>query len=177
MELERLINRHKDAVYRQMVRVCGNQDDAEDALAEALLAAIRSMDDLRDPALFQGWLAKIGTRSCVRKRIRERLIRSIPLSDLYEFGIEVADDRPLPDETAEAQATRACVAKAVDTLPQIYKDVYLRRVVFGEKAQDVADQLGMSLPAVKSRLLRAREIMRDALDTGFGCRDLAGATE
>ena len=177
MEIERLINRHKDAVYRQMVRVCGNQDDAEDALAEALLAAVRSVEKLRDPSLFQAWLAKIGTRSCMRMRIRERIIRTIPISELYALGIEIPDGRPLPDETSEALETHACVAQAMDSLPSIYKEVYMRRVVFGDAAQDVADQLGLSLPAVKSRLLRARKMMRESLDSGLGCRDLASALQ
>jgi RNA polymerase sigma-70 factor (ECF subfamily) len=175
MELERLINRHKDAVYRQMVRVCGNYDDAEDALAEAFLAALKAADQLRDPSSFQGWLAKIGTRVCVRKRIRERLMKTVSLGDLTSKGIDVADHRMSPDEEAEAKVLRTCVAGAIDALPEVYREVYLRREILGERAEDVAAALNLSVPAVKSRLHRARLLTRESLDSGLGCAGLADA--
>ena len=169
MEIEQLINRHKDAVYRQMVRTCGNHDDAEDALAEALLAAIKSSEQLRDPANFQAWLARIGTRSCARMRIREKLLNSLSLSELEVKGWEFPDDHQSPAQEAEMTSLKGCVRGAVELLPDTYREVYVRREVFGEKAEDVAESLGLSLPAVKSRLHRAREIMRTNLDSGLGC--------
>ncbi len=58
MNFETLVNQHKDAVYRQMLRVCGNHADAEDVLIEALLKAYRHLDQLRDSVAFRAWLAK-----------------------------------------------------------------------------------------------------------------------
>ncbi len=61
MDFERLSHQHKDAVYRQMVRVCGNREDAEDVLIEALLKAYRSLGDLAAPEAFRAWLAALPT--------------------------------------------------------------------------------------------------------------------
>ena len=55
---ERLANQHKDKVYRQMVRVCGNHEDAEDVLIEALLKAYRHMEQLHDVESFRPWLSR-----------------------------------------------------------------------------------------------------------------------
>ncbi|MBS1706773.1 MAG: RNA polymerase sigma factor [Armatimonadetes bacterium] len=175
MELERLINRHKDSVYRQMVRVCGNHADAEDALGDAILAAIRAYDQLREPEAFRGWLARIGTRSCARMRIRSRITETVSLSDLALKGIELSDDGNDPMVEAEMEMMRTCVSTALDTLPPIYREVYLRRDILGHKAVEVVRDLGISLPAVKSRLHRAREMVRLAIDEGTGCRELSQA--
>ncbi|MBS1717348.1 MAG: RNA polymerase sigma factor [Armatimonadetes bacterium] len=176
MDIERLINRHKDAVYRQMVRTCGNMDDAEDALAEALYAAIKAADQLKSADHFQAWLAKIGTRSCLRMRIRERLARFTSVAELEAKGIEFASPGQDPSEVAELAALKNCVAGAIELLPEAYREVYVQREIMGESAEDVARKLGISLPALKSRLHRAREMVREALDGGLGCRNLVETT-
>ena len=67
MDFERLMKLHKDAVYRQLVRTCGNRDDAEDALVEALTSAHRSLETLRDEKAFRGWLAQIRPDRSMKK--------------------------------------------------------------------------------------------------------------
>ena len=177
MDLDRLINRHKDAVYRQMIRTCGNRDDAEDALADALIAAFKASDKLRDPANFQAWLARIGTRSCARMRIRERLIKFTSIADLEAKGIEIPSSTPGPDIQAELAKMKSCVTGAVEALPEVYREIYLRREIIGDKAEEVAKDLGLSIPALKSRLHRARQLMRESLDSGLGCKSLADSIE
>ena len=173
MDIERLINRHKDAVYRQMVRTCGNHEDAEDALAEALFAALKASDQLQHPEYFQAWLSKIWTRSCARMRIRERLVHFTSVEDLEAHGFELSGAEISPAKAAELAALKNCVVGAIELMPEMYREVYLRREILDEKADDVASALGISLPAVKSRLHRAREKMRESLDGGLGCRSLA----
>jgi len=174
MDVERLFNRHKDLVYRQMVRVCGNHEDAEDALGEALYAAVKAAEQLRDVSNFQAWLARIGTRACYRTRVREKLIRLSSISALETRGIHIPDGRLSPAAEAESGAVKACVAHALNSLSSTYKDVYFRREILGEKAEDVAEQLGISIAAVKSRLHRAREIVRNSLDKRLDCVDVSG---
>lgn len=169
MEIERLINRHKNAVYRQMVRVCGNQDDAEDALAIAIYSAIRASEQLRDPTRFQGWLSMIGTRACGRMRIRERLVGLTSLSDLEARGIEISDQRLDAEGELEMHEMKSCVLEAIDGLPELLHEVYVMREVNGDPADTVAKKLNLSVAAVKSRLHRARVQVRHALESGLGC--------
>jgi RNA polymerase sigma-70 factor (ECF subfamily) len=172
VDIERLIDRHKDAVYRQMVKVCGNYADAEDALADAIFAAIKASHQLRDPDHMRAWLGRIGTRSCFRMRIRERLTGSVPMDDLESMGIQLRAAGPDPGEQAEIAAMKNCVASAIQAIPDLFREVYVRREILGEKAESVAGDLGLSVPAMKSRLHRARRIVRESLDSGLGCRDL-----
>ena len=177
MDIERLINRHKDAVYRQMIRTCGNRDDAEDALADALIAAFKASNKLRDPANFQAWLARIGTRSCARMRIRERLLKFTSIAELEAKGIEMPSSSPSPDMQAELANLKSCVTGAVESLPDVYREVYLRREIVGDRAEEVASDLGLTIPALKSRLHRARQLMRESLDSGLGCKSLADSID
>jgi DNA-directed RNA polymerase specialized sigma24 family protein len=63
-DFDALTRQHKDSVYRQLLRVCGNHEDAEDVLVEALLKAYRHLNQLRDSEAFRAWLAQIGRRVC-----------------------------------------------------------------------------------------------------------------
>lgn len=169
MQFDQMVRRHKDAVYRQMVRLCGNQDDAEDVLAEALLKAYRAADTLTDEAHFQGWLAIIARRTCGRMRRREAMAPVVRLADLAERGIEPASSAPLPDEQAIEAQTKACLLSVIDTLPPLYREVYELRDVQDLSASETAERLGITVAAVKSRLHRARAMVREGVDRGLGC--------
>jgi DNA-directed RNA polymerase specialized sigma24 family protein len=80
VNFEFLVRQHKDAIYGQMVRVCGNRRDVEDILIEALFKAYRSLDQLRDSAAFRAWLAAIAGRVCWQLRKREALLPILQLS-------------------------------------------------------------------------------------------------
>src|SRR4029079_14610842 len=123
---ERLINRHKDAVYKQVVKVCGNHEDTEDALAEAFAEAFKASDRLKNPDSFQAWLAKVGYRVCVRKKIAARPAKSVCLADLEAKGKEIIDPQRSPDEETESRVLSECIQCAIDSLPEIYRDVYYR---------------------------------------------------
>lgn len=168
MDYDKLVAEHKDAVYRQMMRVCGNQEDAEDALVEALLSAYRALDQLRDEGNFRAWLAMIARRVCTRIKRREALLPIIQFSQLEESQtLEAVADDPLPDEIVEQDRVYDCVRKAIDQLPEIYREVYVLREIQGVQAPEVSRRLNLSIPAIKSRLHRAREMVRRTLDSDF----------
>ncbi len=159
-QFEELLATHKDAVYRQMVRVCGNYDDADDALAEAMLRAYRAMDSLRDPEQFRAWLAMIGRRVCSRMHRRPDML---PLLELA--GEErLVSEEPSPELIAEANETKDCIVRVLSGLPDEYRDVYEMRELQQMSGEEVAEKLGLSLAAMKSRLHRAREWVRSHLD-------------
>lgn len=161
MEFESLVNRHKDAVYRQMVRVCGNQADAEDVLQEALLNAYQALPTLRDRAAFQAWLVTIARNVCTRLRKKEALrpILQLPVPDMLPGEDPSAESR-LIDRDIEG-----CVRAALGRLPPHYRRVIELRDIEGVAASAVAHELGITVPAVKSRLHRARNLLRRELDT------------
>jgi RNA polymerase sigma-70 factor (ECF subfamily) len=161
---ERLLNRHKSAIYRQMVRMCGNAEDAEDVLSESMLNAYRSMQKLKDPEAFRAWMAMIARRTCVRVKRRTELHPVLRLADLEILGEEPASGSPSPDELLQIEQTKHCIHSVIDSLPDHYRSVYLLREVEGASAEETAQKLGITVAAVKARLHRAREIVRTGLD-------------
>lgn len=154
---EKLVNEHKDAVYRQMVRVCNHREDAEDALASALLQAFRAHEQLESEDAFRSWLSTIGKRVCTR-------MRSHPG---FQDAIEYAEEHDLVNNDIsdfDMAVLKGCVKDAVDQLPDIYKSIYIACELNEVSVVDAAKTLGISHNAAKSRLLRARALVRDMLD-------------
>ena len=164
MNFEQLANEHKDAVYRQMLRVCGNREDAEDVLIEALLNAYRNLDQLRDVVAFRSWLAMIGKRVCWRLRGREALLPLIQLSSAEETVAEIADTREDPENHAIFLQMKDRLAGVLNGLEPEYRQVYEMRDLQGMTGDEVARKLGITRAAMKSRLHRARKLVRQGID-------------
>lgn len=150
--LERLLNEHKDAVYRQMVRVCGNKEDAEDALASAVLAALQTRTEIHEDGAFRSWLSTIGTRVCVRMRKHP------------SFAPILEEIEATEGDGMEMGVLKSCVKEAVDALPAAMRDVYVACEIEEQTLEEVALHLDISVAAAKSRLHRARKLVRDMLD-------------
>lgn len=154
---ESLVREHKDAVYRQMVRVCGHREDAEDALANALLLAFKASDQLSSDKAFRTWLGTIGTRVCRKMRHHPAM----------EATLEYAETRNLVDahgEDFDLAIVKGCVKDAVATLPELYQRVYNLCELEERSVAEAAAELRITPAAAKSRLLRARKLIREHLD-------------
>lgn len=163
MDFEREVKKHKDAVYRQMLRACGNAEDAEDALATATIKAYKAADTLDDPSAFRAWLTTIGRRVCIR--IKQRSGTALSLEALEQAGAPaLIDESPTADDILELERTHACVLRAFEALPDQYKDVYRLREIEGLSAEETSKKLGLTVANVKSRLHRARHQVRALLD-------------
>jgi len=164
VDFEKLANEHKDAVYRQMLRVCGNREDAEDVLVEALLKAYRHLDQLRDQEAFRSWLAAIGKRVCWQLKEREALLPVLQLSSLEDEGRELAGKDSGPEADAALTQMKQLLADAMSRLQTEYRSVYEMRDLQDLPGEEVAENLGISLSAMKSRLHRARVLLRQHID-------------
>jgi RNA polymerase sigma-70 factor (ECF subfamily) len=164
MNFEALANEHKDAVYRQMIRACGNREDAEDVLIEALLNAYRHIDQLRDAVAFRSWLAQIAKRVCWRLKQRESLMPLLQLSFLEDEGQQISGNNVPADAQLVFREMKQLLNQAVENLPVSYRAVYQLRDIEQVSGEEVARRLGISLAAMKSRLHRARELLREDLD-------------
>ncbi len=167
MNFDALATQHKDAVYRQMIRVCGNREDAEDVLIEALLKAYRHLDQLRDSAAFRAWLAQIAKRVCWHLKEREALLPLLQLSSLEDEGQEIASGQPLAEAEIARKEMKQILQEGVDALPPLYRAVYELRDIEELSGDEVATRLAISRAAMKSRLHRARELMRAHLDAAL----------
>ncbi|HUI84338.1 MAG TPA: RNA polymerase sigma factor [Candidatus Binatia bacterium] len=175
MDFEALANQHKDAVYRQLIRVCGNREDAEDVLVEALLRAYRNLEQLRETSAFRSWLAQIGRRVCWQLKRREALLPIIQLSAIEAAGPQLQSADEGPDTRASMQQMKRLLLGAIESLPERERVVYELRDLEELSGEEAAARLGISLPAVKSRLHRARVRIRSYIDAALA-RDARAAS-
>jgi RNA polymerase sigma-70 factor (ECF subfamily) len=147
-----------------MVRVCGNHADAEDVLIEALLKAYKHLDQLRDSIAFRSWLAQIAKRVCWQLRERESLLPLLQLSQLENEGKEIPQPGEALDVQIAASEMKDIVRHAIERLPNRYRQVYELRDVDELSGEEVASRLGLSVAAMKSRLHRARRLVREEID-------------
>jgi len=164
-DFDSLTRQHKDVVYRQLIRFCGNREDAEDVLIEALLKAYRHLDQLRESAAFRTWLTQIAKRVCWQLKEREALQPLIQLSALEEEGREIPG--PTPELQLARRQMKQFLNDAVASLPAEYQAVYKLRDIDDRPGDEVARQLGISRAAMKSRLHRARNMVREHLDAAL----------
>lgn len=166
-QFEALTGQHKDAVYRQMIRVCGNREDAEDVLVEALLKAYRHLDQLRDSKAFRAWLGQIAKRVCWQLKEREALLPLLQLAALEDEGRKIPGGELTPEAHLSRRQMKQLLDEAVAALPEIYRPVYRLRDIEDRTGDEVAKELGISRAAMKSRLHRARELVRAHLDVAM----------
>ena len=139
MDFEALANEHKDAVYRQLIRACGNREDAEDVLVDALLKAYRNLGQLRDSAAFRSWLAQIGRRVCWQLKQREALLPIMQLSALEAEGKQLESSDEAPDLQTARHEVKRLLREAVESLPEAERAVY--------ELRDLEEMSGDDVPA------------------------------
>ena len=167
MDFDALATEYKDAVYRQLIRACGNREDAEDVLVEALLKAYRNLGQLRDSSAFQAWLAQIGKRVCWQLKQREALLPIMQLSAMEADGNELPSGEEAPDLQVARREMKQLLREAVKSLPPAERSVYELRDIEGMSGEETAARLGLSLAAMKSRLHRGRDGVRQFLDAAL----------
>jgi RNA polymerase sigma-70 factor (ECF subfamily) len=169
--LETLLVRYQPYLYRFGLRMCGNVEDAGDVAQESLISMARSLRDFRGDSSVSSWLYTIARRFCIKKRRRSKFA---PLREesLDAPGIDavqrLADPAPSPEEQATNQELATALTQAIDALDQSHREVLVLRDVEGLSAPEVANILGVSVDAVKSRLHRARVAVRQELAPVLG---------
>jgi RNA polymerase sigma-70 factor, ECF subfamily len=160
--LGELLGRHAPSVFRFAMKMCRNRDDAEDVAQETLLAAVRGAKDVRATTSFTTWLYAVARSFCIKLRRREK---HPPNRDV---SVEEAPSDPpsaisAPDDDAAAREVVTALDMAIKELEDKYREVIVLRDVEGLSAAEVAEVLGITVEAVKSRLHRARTEVRAKL--------------
>lgn len=176
---ERVFNEYAPRVYNLARRMLGNDADAEDVTQDVLLQVVRKLDTFRGESAFPTWLHRVTVNAALAHR-RKRATRQQrqthdPLDTLFEGAGDghhhhASPVRPWsvsPDQPVLDAETQELIEKAIADLPEPYRDVYVLADVEGLPNAEIGEMLELSVPAVKSRLHRARLMMRDALSPHF----------
>jgi RNA polymerase sigma-70 factor (ECF subfamily) len=163
---DRLVDRHGGALYRFAARQCGSSLHAEDAVQDGLLAAWRSAATFRGESSPRSWLFQIVLHAC-RRRQRRRAGEPASHATMEEAEA-VADGGTRADEAAARRETGAALSRALADLPDELREVLLLRDVEGMSGAEAAAILGIGLPAMKSRLHRARLELKERVEAILG---------
>lgn len=173
--VEEILRDHAPRVYNVARRILGNDADAEDVAQEVLVQVLQKLHTFRGEASFPTWLHRIAVNAALayrRKQAhREEHRVHDPLEKVFEEnGARRAPVRRWsapPDEQALDGERQQVIEGAIARLPEGYREVFVLADVEGLPNVEVADILGLHVPGVKSRLHRARLMMRDSLAPYF----------
>jgi RNA polymerase sigma-70 factor, ECF subfamily len=168
---EELVRRHTQLIYRTLVAILGNPTDAQDAMQEALLSAFKHIGGFQGRSKFSTWLVSIA-RNTALGQLRGR--KNVESLDEGQYS-EEADFRPRqvrawqddPEQDYSKSEMRELVEREILRLPSKYRVVVMLRDIEQLSTDQVARQLGLSVPAVKVRLLRGRLMLRESLSPHF----------
>ena len=168
---EELVNRYERKIFRLAQNITGNREDAEDAMQDAFLKSYAHLRDFQGDSRFYTWLVRIAVNESLM-RLRKRKPNQISLdepvgTDDDIMPREVEDWGPSPEQRYAQTELQQILNKAIENLDPAYRTVFVLRDVEELSTEETAALLGISVPAVKSRLLRARLKMRERLQSYF----------
>jgi RNA polymerase sigma-70 factor, ECF subfamily len=169
---EQLVKRYDRNVFRIAQHITQHREDAEDVVQEAFLKAYEHLPQFQEQSKFYTWLVRIAVNEALMKLRKRRPERMVSLDQDIEtedatIPREVADWSPNPEQLYDQGQLREILGRTIQGLPSSFRTVFVLRDVEGLSTEETAEALNLSVPAVKSRLLRARLQLRERLSKYF----------
>jgi RNA polymerase sigma-70 factor (ECF subfamily) len=167
-----LLRRYEGKIFRLAMNITQNREDAEDVLQEAFLKAYEHLDQFQGNSRFYTWIVRIAVNQALMKLRKRKTDRAVSLDEQIDTGEdtvirEIASWDPDPEVRYSQEELHTILNEAIQELAPIYRTVFTLRDVDGLSTEETAEVLDLSVPAVKSRLLRARLQLRDKLTRFF----------
>jgi RNA polymerase sigma-70 factor (ECF subfamily) len=167
-----LLRRYDRKIFRLALHITQNREDAEDVLQEAFLKAYEHLDQFQGQSKFYTWIVRIAVNQALMKLRKRKSDRSVSLDETIDtgednIGREIAAWDENPEQQYSREELNGILSSAVDGLAPIYRAVFVLRDIDDLSTEETAEALDLSVPAVKSRLLRARLQLRDKLSRYF----------
>jgi RNA polymerase sigma-70 factor, ECF subfamily len=168
---ETLVNRYENKIFRLAMNITQNREDAEDTMQEAFLKAFEHLDEFQGNSRFYTWLVRIAVNQALMK-LRKRRPNQVSLDEPVEteddlMPREVEDWGPSPEERFAQTELNGILSSVISELDPPFRIVFQLRDMEGLSTEETAEIMGLSAPAVKSRLLRARLKLRQKLNRYF----------
>jgi RNA polymerase sigma-70 factor (ECF subfamily) len=169
---EQLLKRYDRNVFRIANHITQNREDAEDVVQDAFLKAYQKLDQFQGNSKFYTWLVRIAVNEALMKLRKRKSSKTVSIDEDVETDEgfvprEVTDWSPNPEQLYKQAELGDILEKTIQGLPAGFRTVFVLRDVEGLSTEETADALGLSIPAVKSRLLRARLQLRERLSRHF----------
>jgi RNA polymerase sigma-70 factor (ECF subfamily) len=168
---DELVRRYENKVYRLAFKILRHEDDAGEALQDAFLSAYRGLKNFKADSTFSTWLYRVATNAALMKYRKRRdghvSLEQSQSHDEDAEGLQIADWSALPDDELLTGELDDILSEGLDRLPDELREVFVMRDIEGLSNSEVAERLRLTVPAVKSRLHRARLQLRDRLNRYF----------
>src|SRR5450756_1816914 len=168
-----IMERHNRRLYRIARSILRNDNEAEDVVQEAYVNAFTHLGSFRGDSSLATWLSRITMNEALGRLRRERLSVDLDTfeaqrteAQIIQFPQTVTSDDP--ERTMAQREILQLVERATDNLPEIFRIVFITRVIEGMSVEETADLLGLRPETVKTRLHRARRLVREQLDKKIG---------
>ncbi len=172
--MEQLLMRAQQVAFRFSLLVCGHAEDAEDVMQDALIKTYKHVDSIKDPSAFRTWLFRTVRNACLMKR-RKRVDEPARMESLDRPQVDHIDGHTLeardvathskgPDDLALNAWLGRELRTALAKLPPAYRMIVLLREMEGLSTKEVAEVTKMTEDNVKTRLHRARVMLRESLE-------------
>src|SRR5215468_12098103 len=167
-----LVRRYEGKIFRLAQHITQNREDAEDVLQETFLKAYEHLDQFKGDSKFYTWIVRIAVNQALMKLRRRKTDKSVSLDETIDTGEDtVTREIAAWDEDPEQRFSReelgGILDSAVQSLEPLYRSVFVLRDIEELSTEETNEALGLSVPAVKSRLLRARLQLREKLTRYF----------
>ena len=169
---EQLIGKYDRNVFRIAQHITQNREDAEDVVQDAFLKAYQNLNKFQGNSKFYTWLVRIAVNEALMRLRKRKADKTVSMDEDVEtedgsMPREVADWSPNPEQLYGQSELGDILGKTIQGLPASFRTVFVLRDVEGMSTEETAEMLGLSVPAVKSRLLRARLQLRERLNRYF----------
>jgi RNA polymerase sigma-70 factor, ECF subfamily len=157
---ELLMRRHNQQIYRAVIAIVRDAEEAQEVMQQAYLSAWTHLRDFAGESRFATWLTRIAVHQALRGRRRHRRNLAVVAE---EPGGDIAEAAPSPEEQAMAGEMRVLLERAVMAMPVEYRAVVILRDVQGLTSEEAAEVLDVTSGVIRTRLHRARAMLRDQL--------------
>ena len=178
---ESLVSLYEKKIYNVAYRLLGNRQDSEDVLQETFLKAFEHLAQFRKESSFYTWIVQIAVNASLQRLNQRRKWPTVSLDESDEpeddtayHPREVVAWEEDPERLYSQKEIREILNEAIASLPMIYRTVFILKDMENLPVEEAAQVLGVSLPAAKSRLIRARLELRERLGKFFRKRGAAG---
>jgi RNA polymerase sigma-70 factor (ECF subfamily) len=167
-----LVRRYESKIFRLAQHITQNREDAEDVLQETFLKAYEHLNQFQGQSKFYTWVVRIAVNQALMKLRRRKTDKSVSLDETIDTGEDtIVREIAAWDEDPEQRFSREEIGQILDSaiqgLEPPYRSVFVLRDMEDLSTEETAEALGLSVPAVKSRLLRARLQLREKLTRQF----------
>ncbi len=166
--MEEIVKRYSNKVYNLAYHLTRDAHAAEEIMQDVFLTVIAKIGTLTTEAYFSTWLYRVTTNAAYGYlRKEKKFSEQTPVEDIDQEQYLEYDWTNLPDDVLLSEESKEVLRKSIDSLPEAMRTVVVLKDVEGLKNEEIAETLGISVPAVKSRLHRGRLILRQLLSEYF----------